>query len=152
MCIQHLGGTCWSSTLMLLHYRKVGFNSRCYENCRILIRGAQRQRKKCFFKRSVYEFLKIGWWRYQFLKVSCQNQPHFWKLHEKLVVPFLCFIILWHNLQWKNNLFWHVVDYVNKLEFKSGGVGWGGICYKNDEKLGKIKILFYQVKEFLIEP
>ena len=39
-----------------------------------------------------------------------------------------------------------------KLEFKSGGVGWGGICYKNDEKLGKIKILFYQVKEFLIEP
>lgn len=76
----------------------------------------------------------------------CQKQPDFWKVHEKWVVPFLCFIILWHNLQWKNNLFRHVVDYVNKLEFKSGGVGWGWICYKNDEKLGKIKILFYQVR------
>ena len=71
----------------------------------------------------------------------CQKQPHFWKLHEKWVVPFLCFIILWHNLQWKNNLFWHVVDYVEKVEFKSGGVGWGEICYKIDEKLEKIKIL-----------
>ena len=44
------------------------------------------------------------------------------------------------------NLFWHVVDYVNMFPKLSLKVGGGGICYKNDEKFGKIKILFYQVR------
>ena len=63
-------------------------------------------------------------------------------------VSIFCEIITVEN----QNLFWNVVDYVNMLPKLSLKVGVGGICCKNDEKFGKIKTLFYQVKEILIEP